>query len=181
MSVGALVESISVATEGRTAAILASGDLRAGPPITWTGTDCIVIAAHVGNEEVQHAGVHTGLGEATGVSVYNAAFEGAKTWSSDVAEAREQADDRACGLGARQEAGVGRFPKLFAAFSRRAREFCSKYWAGKGFIDCNKGSDPQGPRRCGLVRPTILNWPPPTAPAKKMIRDGSHRKSVTLL
>jgi adenosylcobinamide amidohydrolase len=85
LTVGAFVESISIATEARTAAIVATGDLRTGPSMTGTGTDCIVIAAPEGDNPERYAGLHTELGQAIGAAAYAAVEEGAKTWSRDFA------------------------------------------------------------------------------------------------
>jgi adenosylcobinamide amidohydrolase len=85
LTVGAFVESISIAAEARTAAILATADLRTDRSITGTGTDCIVIAAPEGGNPERYAGLHTELGEAIGAAAYAAVEEGAKTWSRDVA------------------------------------------------------------------------------------------------
>jgi adenosylcobinamide amidohydrolase len=85
LTAGAFVESISIASEARTAAILATDNLRTGPAMTGTGTDCIVIAAPEGDNPERFAGLHTDLGEAIGAAVYAAIEEGARTWSRDVA------------------------------------------------------------------------------------------------
>ena len=87
LSAGAFVESISIAAQARTAAILGTNHLRAGPPITGTGTDCTVIAAPQGEAPEPYAGLHTDVGEAIGASVYGATYEGAKAWSLEVANA----------------------------------------------------------------------------------------------
>jgi len=84
LSVGAFVESISIAAQARTAAILETSHLRAGPLITGTGTDCTVIAAPQGDALEPYAGLHTDVGEAIGASVYGAVYEGAKAWSREV-------------------------------------------------------------------------------------------------
>lgn len=85
LTAGAFVETISIATEARTAALLATSDLRSGPPITGTGTDCIVVAAPDGGNAERYAGLHTDLGQTVGAAVYAAVEEGAKVWSDDVA------------------------------------------------------------------------------------------------
>jgi len=84
LTAGAFVESISIASEARTAAILATDDLRTGPAMTGTGTDCIVIAAPEADNPERFAGLHTDLGEAIGAAVYAVIEEGARTWSRDV-------------------------------------------------------------------------------------------------
>jgi adenosylcobinamide amidohydrolase len=99
LTAGAFVESISIASEARTAAILATGELRTTPPMTGTGTDCLVIAAPEGDNPERYAGLHTEQGEAIGAAVYAAIEEGAKTWSRDVAVGlRAPVPERAFGL-----------------------------------------------------------------------------------
>jgi adenosylcobinamide amidohydrolase len=85
LAAGAFVEAVSIATEARTAAILATSDLRPGPPITGTGTDCLVVAAPEGDGAAHYAGLHTDIGEAIGAAVYAAVEEGARAWSEDMA------------------------------------------------------------------------------------------------
>ncbi len=79
----ALIETVSVATEARTAAILDSGTRRAGVAVTGTGTDCIVVAAPDGANGVPFAGLHTALGEAVGDAVYWTIREGVAVWQAD--------------------------------------------------------------------------------------------------
>lgn len=86
LSQGAFVEAVSIAAQARTAAILDTAHLRDGPPITGTGTDCIVVAAPLGRDAESCAGLHTALGEAIGGSVYDAVRAGAETWSADMKE-----------------------------------------------------------------------------------------------
>jgi len=83
---GALVEALSIATQARTAAIMETRRPEDGPPITGTGTDCIVVAAPLEGEPVAWAGLHTAVGEAIGAAVYEAIREGAETWDSDFAQ-----------------------------------------------------------------------------------------------
>ena len=84
LSVAAFVEAISIVAEARTAAVLATSALRAGPPITGTGTDCIVVAAPKGERPEPYAGLHTGLGQALGAAVFEAIRDGAVQWSADM-------------------------------------------------------------------------------------------------
>jgi adenosylcobinamide amidohydrolase len=84
LSPGAFVESISIATQARTAAIMDTNKLRDGPGITGTGTDCIIIAAPVAGAAATCAGLHTELGEAIGAAVYDATYAGAAEWSAEV-------------------------------------------------------------------------------------------------
>lgn len=83
LSQGALIETVSIATQARTAAILDANVYRAGVAITGTGTDCIVVSAPKGAEEAQFAGLHTAIGEAVGKAVYRAIAEGTEVWRRD--------------------------------------------------------------------------------------------------
>ena len=89
---GALVEAVSIAAEARTAAILDIGHPPAGPAITGTGTDCIVVTAPCDGEPEPWAGLHTAVGEAIGAAVYAATREGAEEWLVDNARAFLPAD-----------------------------------------------------------------------------------------
>lgn len=90
----ALVETISIATEARTAAVLDAGILRAGVAVTGTGTDCIVVAAPAGDAAAPFAGLHTAIGEAVGAAVYRAIREGAEVWARDFAALAAEARAR---------------------------------------------------------------------------------------
>lgn len=83
----ALIETVSIATQARTAAVLDARVLRAGVPVTGTGTDCIVVAAPPGDGAARFAGLHTAIGEAVGDAVYRAIREGAEVWQRDFAAA----------------------------------------------------------------------------------------------
>ena len=85
LSVAAFVEAVSIVAEARTAAIIATAGLRAGPFVTGTGTDCIVVAAPQGEWLEPYAGLHTEIGQALGAAVYEVIREGATQWSADVA------------------------------------------------------------------------------------------------
>jgi adenosylcobinamide amidohydrolase len=89
LSAGAFVEAISIATQARTAAILETSDLRSGPKITGTGTDCIIVAAPEGDAQESCAGLHTDLGEAIGAAVFEATLSGAAAWRPDAAASRK--------------------------------------------------------------------------------------------
>lgn len=89
---GALIEAISIATEARTAAVLDSGVRRGGVAITGTGTDCIAVAAPLGEAAIGYAGKHTAVGEAIGAAVYRATAEGIDEWRADCEEAGFAAD-----------------------------------------------------------------------------------------
>jgi adenosylcobinamide amidohydrolase len=79
---GARVEASSLATQARTVAVLEAGlDLPTGRA-TGTGTDCIAIAAPVGDN--CYAGMHTPLGEAVGSAVTKAVSAGAVEWMETV-------------------------------------------------------------------------------------------------
>lgn len=77
----ALLEAISIVTQGRTAAImdlcLRTGD---GRPVTGTGTDCVVVAAPCGPAGEIHCGLHTPLGRALGETAYAATWDAASRW-----------------------------------------------------------------------------------------------------
>ncbi|MGB3929539.1 MAG: adenosylcobinamide amidohydrolase [Sphingobium sp.] len=80
LSEAALIETISIATQARTAAILAL-DLRInGSAVSGTGTDCIVAAAPAAGEPARFAGLHTSIGEAVGAAVYTAVRAGGALW-----------------------------------------------------------------------------------------------------
>jgi len=87
----ALLEALAIATEAKTAAVLASGasSIMSGEPATGTGTDCIVVAApdRTGNAET-YAGKHTATGHLVGTTVREAVARGARAW---LAERRELA------------------------------------------------------------------------------------------
>ncbi|AHB48482.1 hypothetical protein W911_08885 [Hyphomicrobium nitrativorans NL23] len=83
LSEAAFLETLSIATQARTAAIIDAHVQRAGVEVTGTGTDCIVIAAPRGEHRAPFAGLHTTLGEAVGKAVYTATAEGIKTWRED--------------------------------------------------------------------------------------------------
>lgn len=83
LSDAALIEAVSIATEARTAAVLDSGVRRSGRAITGTGTDCIAIAAPLGDDAISYAGKHTAIGEAIGAAVYEATAEGIREWKLD--------------------------------------------------------------------------------------------------
>ena len=66
LSEAALVETISIATQARTVALLDLGHLSGGHVVSGTGTDCIVAAAPARGEAERFAGLHTPIGEAVG-------------------------------------------------------------------------------------------------------------------
>lgn len=78
LSDAALIEALSIAVQARTAAVMMHGrDLPQGRA-TGTGTDCVVIAAPMGDE--LHAGLHTATGHAIGASVLDAVTKGVQDW-----------------------------------------------------------------------------------------------------
>ncbi|PWR24935.1 hypothetical protein DKG74_03975 [Zavarzinia aquatilis] len=81
----ALLEAQSVAVQARTLAIL-EGDYRPDPdlpPITGTGTDCIVMACPVAGTPAPYAGLHTAVGEAVGAAVLSAVRAGVADWLAE--------------------------------------------------------------------------------------------------
>lgn len=92
LSDATFLETLSVATQARTAAILDARVERAGRIVTGTGTDCIVIAAPQRSDpngqhpdRARFAGLHTAIGEAVGHAVYQATRTGIETWKTDFA------------------------------------------------------------------------------------------------
>ena len=93
LSEAALIEAMSIATEARTLAVLEAGVQRGGVTITGTGTDCIAIAAPLGEDQVLYAGKHTAVGEAVGAAVYGAMREGIRDWKGDCDAAQQSRGD----------------------------------------------------------------------------------------
>jgi adenosylcobinamide amidohydrolase len=83
LSEAALVETISIATQARTVALLDLGHLSDGHVVSGTGTDCIVAAAPARGEAERFAGLHTPIGEAVGRAVGAAITEGGRLWCRD--------------------------------------------------------------------------------------------------
>lgn len=82
LSQAALIETLSIATQARTAAIIDTAFALPTGIATGTGTDCIAIAAPAG--DIPFAGLHTAIGQAVGQAVYSAVFKGAKIWMEQV-------------------------------------------------------------------------------------------------
>lgn len=82
LSQAALLETLSIATQARTAAVMDTGYTLPTGIATGTGTDCIAIAAPPG--DTPFAGLHTALGEAVGRAVYDAVRQGAQVWMDHV-------------------------------------------------------------------------------------------------
>jgi adenosylcobinamide amidohydrolase len=87
LSEAALIETVSMATQARTAAIIEAKVERAGVLVTGTGTDCIVVAAPIGSERARFAGMHTAIGEAVGDCVVRVMRESIAVWRADWAAA----------------------------------------------------------------------------------------------
>lgn len=82
LSDAALTEALSVAVQARTRAVIAAGiALPGGAVATGSGTDCVVVAAPPG--DLDYAGLHTALGEATGAAVLAAMRRGLADWRRD--------------------------------------------------------------------------------------------------
>ncbi|MDK3017583.1 adenosylcobinamide amidohydrolase [Pseudodonghicola flavimaris] len=78
----ALLETLSIVTQARTAAVMEAGlDLPDGRA-TGTGTDCIAVAAPAG--DTPYAGLHTPQAEAVGRATYAAVRRGADIWMRHV-------------------------------------------------------------------------------------------------
>ncbi len=77
-----LIESLSIATQARTTAIIDACLPLPSGLATGTGTDCIAVAAPDGARD--YAGLHTDVGEAVGAAVYRATTMGARQWKSDI-------------------------------------------------------------------------------------------------
>lgn len=78
----ALIEALSIAVEARTAAVIEArfASRRSGLPSTGTGTDCVVVAAPIGERAIAYAGKHTAVGYAIGTAVRQAVEPGIAAW-----------------------------------------------------------------------------------------------------
>lgn len=74
----ALLETLSIAVQARTAAVMDAQVPLLSGRATGTGTDCVAVASAEG--DIPYAGLHTEIGEATGSAVYTAVLEGARDW-----------------------------------------------------------------------------------------------------
>jgi len=83
LSQAAFVETISIAAQARTVALIDCRWRPRGEVVTGTGTDCIVVAAPPGNPKEQFAGLHTDIGTAVGRAAYDAVTFGAKAWIAE--------------------------------------------------------------------------------------------------
>jgi len=79
MSQTALLETMSIVVQARTAAVIDAA-LPTGTA-TGTGTDCVAVACPEGM--TLYAGLHTEAGEAVGRAVYDAVARGAQNWMRD--------------------------------------------------------------------------------------------------
>jgi adenosylcobinamide amidohydrolase len=82
LSKAGLIEGMTIAAQARTAAIMELGLLLPAGIATGTGTDCIAVAAPVG--DCDYTGLHTCTGEAIGAAVYRATRDGAHGWIRDM-------------------------------------------------------------------------------------------------
>ncbi|AHD02031.1 cobalamin biosynthesis protein [Leisingera methylohalidivorans DSM 14336] len=73
-----LIETMSIAVQARTAAVMDAGIALPSGTATGTGTDCVAVAAPAGANS--YAGLHTAIGEAIGKAVYQAVYIGALEW-----------------------------------------------------------------------------------------------------
>ena len=82
LSEPALVETIALAAEARTAAVLEArvSSRRSLRAATGTGTDCIVVAAPEAPGRARYAGKHTALGALVGAAVREATGRGVRRW-----------------------------------------------------------------------------------------------------
>lgn len=85
MSPEAQLEALALAAEARALAVREADipSTRTGRPASGTGTDCIVIAAPVGERAAAYAGKHTEAGHAIGAAVHEATRRGAVIWQRE--------------------------------------------------------------------------------------------------
>ncbi|MGN6304538.1 MAG: adenosylcobinamide amidohydrolase [Mesorhizobium sp.] len=83
LSQAAFVETVSIAAQARTVALVDLEWKPHGQVVTGTGTDCIVVAAPRGDPEERFAGLHTDIGAAVGRAAYDAITLGAKAWIAE--------------------------------------------------------------------------------------------------
>jgi len=81
LSQAALLETMSIAVQARTAAVMDAGLTLPAGTATGTGTDCVAVACPAG--DTPYAGMHTQIGEAAGRAVYEAVARGAQDWMRD--------------------------------------------------------------------------------------------------
>ncbi|OLP61831.1 hypothetical protein BJF93_19270 [Xaviernesmea oryzae] len=78
-----LIESLSIVTQARTAAVMDIGWTIDNAVATGTGTDCIVVACPTQGLAQTYAGLHTEIGAALGTAVYEAVLAGAREWVAE--------------------------------------------------------------------------------------------------
>jgi adenosylcobinamide amidohydrolase len=80
-----LAETLGVATEARTAAVLEARvpSRRSAQTATGTGTDCVVVAAPDAGEPLAWVGKHTVAGSLVGATVREAVARGVRRWIAD--------------------------------------------------------------------------------------------------
>lgn len=76
-----LIEALSLVAQARTAAVLEDGPILPTGRATGTGTDCITVAAPVG--DTPFAGLHTAVGEAIGKATHMAMTRGVADWMEE--------------------------------------------------------------------------------------------------
>ncbi len=86
----AMLEALALAAEARSTAVLEAAvpSRRSGAPSSGTGTDCIVIAAPLGDAAsgeaaIRFAGKHTVAGHLIGAVVHDAIVEGIARWNRE--------------------------------------------------------------------------------------------------
>lgn len=79
----ALIETLSIATEARTAAVIDLAWHVAGGVATGTGTDCVVVAAPEAEGGAAYAGLHTDIGVAVSKAVYEAVTAAGRAWIAE--------------------------------------------------------------------------------------------------
>ncbi len=85
LSQAAMLEGISILTQGRTAALteLSFTPRAANQPVTGTGTDCIALACPISPKGAEYAGLHTTIGQLLGSCAYNISKKSAKQWAKE--------------------------------------------------------------------------------------------------
>lgn len=78
MTEAAMIETMALVVQARTAAVMDVGLKLPTGIATGTGTDCVAVACPAG--KTRFAGLHTEIGEATGRAVYAAVRKGADEW-----------------------------------------------------------------------------------------------------
>lgn len=84
----AQIEAMSIATQARTAAVMALDLVLPEGRVTGTGTDCIALASRLATAAppagaLPYAGLHTAVGEAVGAAVKGATLRAAREWRDD--------------------------------------------------------------------------------------------------